>query len=123
MGLISDVLLVAGALGAAFYCFVLARRLRRFNDLETGMGGAVAVLSAQVDEMTRALSGAQDSAKGSADSLSRLTGQAEEAARRLELMVAALHDVPAARDTALTETEEEESAMPRFRRHGAERMS
>ena len=47
--MIADVLLVAGALGAGVYCYVLARRLSRFNDLETGVGGAVAVLSAQVD--------------------------------------------------------------------------
>ena len=47
MNLIADILLVAGALGAGIYCFVLARRLSKFNDLESGVGGAVAVLSAQ----------------------------------------------------------------------------
>ena len=50
MDLIADILLVAGALGAGFYCFILGRRLNRFNDLENGVGGAVAVLSAQVDD-------------------------------------------------------------------------
>ena len=43
MELIADILLVAGALGAGLYCHVLARRLSRFNDLENGVGGAVAV--------------------------------------------------------------------------------
>ncbi|TCP61178.1 hypothetical protein EV663_106126 [Rhodovulum bhavnagarense] len=124
MTLIADVLLLAGALGATLYCFVLARRLRRFTDLETGVGGAVAVLSAQVDEMTRALAGAQESAEGSTDSLARLTGRAEEAARRLELLVAALHDLPAGAESATSASPVQETPqMPSFRRHGAERAS
>ncbi|TCO73375.1 hypothetical protein [Rhodovulum euryhalinum] len=94
MALIADILLIAGALGATLYCHVLARRLRRFNDLEKGMGGAIAVLSAQVDDMTRALHGAQSSARHSTDGLESLTGRAEEVARRLELLVAAMHDLP-----------------------------
>lgn len=94
MALIADILLIAGALGATLYCHVLARRLRRFNDLEKGMGGAIAVLSAQVDDMTRALQVAQNSARHSTDGLESLTGRAEDVARRLELLVAALHDLP-----------------------------
>ncbi len=94
MALIADILLVAGALGAAFYCMVLARRLRRFNNLESGMGGAIAVLSAQVDDMTRALEGARKSARSSSASLGDLTDRAEGVAQRLELLVASLHDLP-----------------------------
>jgi len=41
MVFIADILLAAGALSAAFYCFVLSRRLRRFTDLEKGVGGAI----------------------------------------------------------------------------------
>ena len=52
MDLIADILLVAGAFGAGFYCFILSRRLSRFTDLEKGVGGAVAVVSAQVDDLT-----------------------------------------------------------------------
>ena len=62
MEVIADILLVAGALGAGFYCFILARRLSRFTDLENGVGGAVAVLSAQVDDLTKTLGAAQQSA-------------------------------------------------------------
>lgn len=94
MQFISDVLLGAGALGAAFYCLVLARRLNRFNQLETGMGGAIAVLSAQVDDMTRALAQARLTAGESAASLEALTARAGEAARRLELLLASMHDLP-----------------------------
>ena len=94
MEMISDILLVAGALGAGMYCFVLARRLARFNDLEGGVGGAVAVLSAQVDDLTKTLVAAQSTAASSTDSLDGLTHRAEDVARRLELLVAAMHDLP-----------------------------
>ena len=93
MDVIADIFLAAGALGAAFYCFVLSRRLRAFNDLEGGMGSAVVVLSAQVDDMRKALSVAQTSAGASSASLNDVTQRAEEAARRLELLVASLHDL------------------------------
>ncbi|GAW36398.1 hypothetical protein RA2_03468 [Roseovarius sp. A-2] len=94
MELIADILLVAGALGAGFYCYVLARRLSRFNDLENGVGGAVAVLSAQVDDLTRTLRAAQQTAGESTRSLDDLTDRAERVAKRLELMVASMHDLP-----------------------------
>lgn len=94
MEMIADILLVAGAVGAGFYCFILARRLTRFTDLENGVGGAVAVLSAQVDDLTRTLNSAQESAGESSKSLAELTARAEDVARRLELLVASMHDLP-----------------------------
>jgi len=94
MDTIADILLIAGALGAGLYCFVLSRRLSRFNDLERGVGGAVAVLSAQVDDLTRTLQAARTAASTSTDSLDQLTRRAETVSRRLELLVAAMHDLP-----------------------------
>ncbi|MBS0125741.1 hypothetical protein [Thetidibacter halocola] len=94
MELIADIFLVAGALGAGLYCFVLARRLTRFTDLENGVGGAVAVLSAQVDDLSKTLETAQKTASASSESLTELTARAEDVARRLELLVASMHDLP-----------------------------
>lgn len=94
MEFIADILLVAGTFGAATYCYVLAARLKRFSTLETGMGGAIAVLSAQVDDMTRALDKARVAATGSATSLEGLTVRAESVAAKLEILVAAMHDLP-----------------------------
>lgn len=96
MALIADVLLIAGAAGAALYCFVLARRLRRFTDLEKGVGGAVAVMSVQVDDLTKTLSAAQATAKQSVGQLDEVSARAEAAQQRLELLVASLHDIPQA---------------------------
>ncbi|MGL4238160.1 hypothetical protein [Tabrizicola sp.] len=94
MDLIADILLMAGSFGAAIYCYVLSMRLKRFTTLESGMGGAIAVLSAQVDDMTVALEKARGAASGSAESLDALTARGEVVARKLELLVASLHDLP-----------------------------
>ncbi len=104
MILIADILMAAGSFGAAIYCYVLSGRLKKFTTLETGMGGAIAVLSAQVDDMTRALEKARTAASGSADGLTALTLRAEQVASRLELMVASMHDLPEpARKTSAVE--------------------
>lgn len=94
MTLIADILMVAGSFGAAIYCYVLATRLKKFSTLESGMGGAIAVLSAQVDDMTKALDRARSTAAGSATSLEALNTRAEAVAARLELLLAAMHDLP-----------------------------
>ncbi|MDA7430269.1 DUF6468 domain-containing protein [Primorskyibacter aestuariivivens] len=94
MEMIADILLVAGALGAGLYCHVLARRLSRFNDLENGVGGAVAVLSAQVDDLSKTLASAKDAANGSSETLEQLTERAEAVSRKLELLMASMHDMP-----------------------------
>lgn len=94
MDLIADILLVAGAVGAAFYCFVLGRRLRKFNDLEKGVGGAVAVLSGQVDDLSKTLIAARNVAAASTENLTSTTERAERTVKQLELLMASLHDVP-----------------------------
>ncbi len=131
MDLIADVLLAAGAIGAAIYCIVLSRRLKRFNNLQNGMGGAVAVLSAQVDDMTKMLEKAQSAAGTSAAQLSDLTKRAEAASRKLELMMASLHDLPeeAAAPQSKPEmpvappaAEERQSDIPMFLSHRHNRL-
>lgn len=91
---IADILLVLATLMAGTYCVVLSRRLKRFNNLEHGMGGAIAVLSAQIDDLTRMLEQAETSAKSSAQTLQDLTSRSQDGAEKLELLLAALHDLP-----------------------------
>lgn len=93
MDTIANILMAAGAIGAGFYCMILSRRLRRFTDLEKGVGGAVAVLSAQVDDLAKTLTLAQNTAKTSVSKLTGVSERAEAAANRLELLVASLHDL------------------------------
>ena len=94
MAFISDILMSAGAFAAAIYCYVLSGRLKRIQTLEGGLGGAIAVLSAQVDDMTRALEKARGAATSSAGNLEGLTRRGEQVAARLELLVASMHDIP-----------------------------
>lgn len=127
MELVADILLVAGAIGAGLYCFVLARRLNRFNDLEKGVGGAVAVLSSQVDDLNRTLTAAKSASDGSNAALDALTGRAEAVAGRLELLMASMHDLPD-RDATGPQTNSEDTEplhepgkLPMFMRHGESR--
>lgn len=128
MELIADIFLAAGAIGAGFYCFILGRRLNRFNDLEKGVGGAVAVLSAQVDDLTKTLTSAQASASHSAKALTDLVERAEETSRRLEMQMASLHDLPAVAEETTQKhtgpvaatTSSENSGEPMFVRRRSE---
>jgi hypothetical protein len=94
MEMIADILMMAGTFGASIYCYVLSNRLKRFTALESGMGGAIAVLSVQVDDMTRALGGARGAAQAQADGLHNQIARAEAVAAQLELLMASLHDLP-----------------------------
>lgn len=94
MELMADILLGGGALATAAYCLVLSRKLGKLKGLDQDLGGAIAVLSQQVDEMTRALASVRDSTAASAGELEEKTQTARDTADRLELLLAALHDLP-----------------------------
>ena len=95
MNFIADVLLISGTLAAGVFCIILSKRLSRLNDLEKGVGGAVSVLSVQVDDLKKAMTATQTSAEHSNTSLIEITERAESVARSLELMMASMHDLPA----------------------------
>lgn len=96
MQFLSDLFLGSAAIGAAVYCFVLSRRLAALRSLDGGMGNAIAVLSSQVDELGRMLGAAREAAGQTGTRLDAQTARAEAAARRLELLVASMHDLPEA---------------------------
>lgn len=96
MGFVADILLAAGAIAAAVYCHVLSQKLSRFGRLESGLGGAITVLSAQVDDMTGALDRAEAAARDSAARLEASTARGQEVAAQLELLLATMHDLPGA---------------------------
>jgi len=94
MTLVADILMLGGVLAAALYCAVLSRRLRQLTRLDEGMGAAIAALSRQVAEMTHTLEATRNAAAGTAGEIDRATVRAEAAARRVELLLAALGDLP-----------------------------
>ncbi|MEL6419291.1 MAG: hypothetical protein AAFY74_19240 [Pseudomonadota bacterium] len=118
MDIVADIILAAAAFGAGLYCLVLAKRLNRLNNLEKGVGGAVAVLSSQVADLQKTLEAAQTTASQSADTLTALTSRAADVSKQLELQMASLHDLPAAPvEAAQAQAETQKPAEPLFKRH------
>jgi hypothetical protein len=89
MEILTDIVIGSGALLAAAYCLLLSRRLRAFTQLDGEVGRAIALLSKQVDQLTSALSAAETGAAAREKTLSVQISAAEQAARRLELLMAA----------------------------------
>lgn len=93
MELIANICLATGALGAAFYCYLLSQRLKRFTDLDDGIGVAISRLSRQVDQLNATLRSAQATASNTNRSVADQTERAEDVAQRLELLLASMHDI------------------------------
>jgi methyl-accepting chemotaxis protein len=119
MYLIADTLLIAGALGAAFYCIVLSRRLNQLGKLENGVGGAISELSSQVTKLNQALSRAKSEAQESSAALESSAERAEAAARQLELLLASLHEFP--QEPKERPVMQHSNPQPKFRRRLAGR--
>jgi multidrug resistance efflux pump len=94
MGLILDIAIALGAFVAAAYCMVLSRRLRALSQLDGDVGAAIAVLSQQVDALTRALQSASKAGTQAEASLALTIARAETTTRNLELMLAAGRAAP-----------------------------
>lgn len=96
MHIIIDIIIAASAFLAAAYCLLLSRRLRAFTRLDGDVGKAIAILSQQVDALTRALQAAEQSSQRSNATLEQQITRADAAARQLELLMAAQQKTPAA---------------------------
>ena len=88
----ADFLVILASLGAMAYCMVLSRRLSRLTSFDKGLGGAIAVMSAQVDEMKAVLLEAKAGSDGAENQLNNLVHQARDISSELEMMIAACHD-------------------------------
>jgi hypothetical protein len=105
----ADALLILASLGAAVFCLVLSRRLTRLSSIDNGLGGAIAVLSAQVDDMNTALAEMKSGTESSAERLEDLNREARQLTEELELMLSACHDLdhaaPKAADIPVAEVD------------------
>ena len=64
-----QIALLIASMGLAGFCIVLSRRLRRLNDLESGLGGAIAVMAAEVDRLEGAIRAARAEATAASQGL------------------------------------------------------
>lgn len=87
MDLIADGLLIAGALSAAVYCWILSVRIKRLSDLDDGLGAAIAGLSAKVDQMQTILANTKESTGASKQELEALVSKASRSVRNLERLL------------------------------------
>lgn len=62
---------IAMSLPLALYCFVLSRRLRRLNDLETGLGGAIAVMTSEISRLDQSIRRARAEAEAATAELGK----------------------------------------------------
>lgn len=99
-----QVMLIVASGGLAVFCVVLARRLRRLNDLESGLGGAIAVMAAEVDRLERAIRVARAEATSASEALAEQIALARKERaiweRRQNEAVTAVFDPRAGRSTA-----------------------
>lgn len=111
MDLILDFALIAASATAAFYCFVLGRRLDRLQEADKGIGASIASMSESLDQTRQALQAAQDaSARAIADLAPRLA-EARDLTPRLaemtdvisELSELAASDIETCAEAALQE--------------------
>ncbi len=92
MELIADGLLIAAALAAALYCYVLSVKIKNLMRLDSGLGGAISALSLQVDEIQASVRAATKASGASMNELVDITSRAEIAAGRLELLMVSVHE-------------------------------
>lgn len=71
LSMILPLITAALSLPLAVYCYVLSRRLRRLNDLETGLGGAIAVMTTEISRLDQAIRRARAEAEAASADLAR----------------------------------------------------
>lgn len=77
---VTDILTLATgfvSLPLGVFCFVLARRLRKLNNLETGLGGAIAVLASEIERLEKSIKKAQAEATRSTLTLNQAIEKAK----------------------------------------------
>ena len=90
---ISDILLIAGALGLAAHCWVLSRRLKALGRSDAGLGATIATLTERVEALTRTTETATAEAEGAGARLAALIEEADRREGELSVILAGLTDM------------------------------
>lgn len=78
---ISEIILLAFSAGLSWFCFSLSRKVKNLNNLESGLGGAIAVMISEVERLERAIHEARnESAKATRSLASEIERAKEERA-------------------------------------------
>lgn len=110
LALILQAALVAAGLALAGFCLLLSRRLRKLNDLETGLGGAIAVMAAEISRLESALAAARAGATHASDGLAQEIEKAKSERAYWALQRQFLPSAPPRRPLRRRRTEETQDA-------------
>ncbi|MFV0302409.1 MAG: hypothetical protein ACK5IP_16330 [Paracoccus sp. (in: a-proteobacteria)] len=86
--------IIAGSVILMLFCITLARRLRRLNDLEGGLGGAIAILTAEVDRLDQSIRQARQEAMTAGETLAVEVAKAQTERARWDLHLRMREVVP-----------------------------
>ncbi len=87
MEMIIDFALLAASGAAAFYCFILSRKLEGLKSTDKGLGATIATMSQTVDQARAAVMLAKESSAQSAAELSPLLHETREVIPKLAEMI------------------------------------
>ncbi|TFL18441.1 hypothetical protein [Jannaschia formosa] len=93
--LLSDLLLLVATGGLAAWCLVLSRRLRAFDEADSGVGSSVAALSEEIAALKSAVAEVHAETDAKAAALAAQIEKADDRIGRLELLLAGLEDMEA----------------------------
>lgn len=92
MAFIADILLLAAACAAAVYCRLLSQKLQHLGRTDGGLGGAVAALNEQVNELQLTINQVSAGATQKASRLDEVAKRADTISRKLQLLLISLHE-------------------------------
>ena len=100
MQVIFDIMLLLASGAAAVYCFVLSGRLKKLNDIKSGLGASIASRSLTPEQTRAMLNQAKALNQQGSANLSRLIEEAEKLSPEIDDLMAALADYA---EAAITE--------------------
>ncbi len=75
---IFELLILFGTAVLSIFCFLLSRKISRLNNLENGIGGAIAVLISEVERLDRSMAKARKEAVDATEHLGHEIERAKE---------------------------------------------
>lgn len=101
---IKDILLIVLCGASAFYCWMLSRRLKKLNDLKSGVGASIVTLTQAIERTHAAATTARGELFESIEEIKGLMADAESKAARLERIMTDC-------DVKVVEAEQAKSAL------------
>lgn len=87
---VTDIILILVSGSACLYCATLSRRLKKLNNLKTGVGASIVSLTQAIEDTHKAAQEAQQSTLQTVETLRHLLEKSERAAPKIEALITEL---------------------------------